>query len=233
MILDSPTSSPSVTLFGHWSCPYSTRVSFALAHREVAHTLTEVPPTKMRQPGFSPPTEFLEHSPLGEIPLVAVDNAYLADSLPIIKWLDVVTPGPPLVPREPAHRALALERARFVDQAVFSAMVGVYYGTRPDRIASASAALAAASRRLAAWLDVTSFLAGDTVTIADAALVPLWVRLELLSEVGLVDPLSPAAMAHRRRCQDLAAWDAIRWSAAERDELRDRILESRAERHDR
>jgi glutathione S-transferase len=213
----TPAPQPSVTLFGHWSCPYSTRVSFALAHRGVAHDLIEVPPTKMRPDGFVPPVEFTENSPLGEIPLVEVDGTYRADSLPIIEWLDHCLGGDPLIPSDPRARAQAFERARFVDEVVFSAMIGVYYGTSEERIASSSRALAHATEQLGSWLGESPWLAGSSVTIADAALVPLWVRLELLWEVGLSDRLDPLALEA-----------SIEWTDAERRELLDRILIARA-----
>ena len=233
MTKTTPSPGPSVTLFGHWSCPYSTRVSFALGHRGIAHDLIEVPPTKMRPDGFVPPVEFTEHSPLGEIPMVEVDGTYRADSLPIIEWLDDCLDGAPLVPSDPQARAMALERARFVDEVVFSAMIGIYYGTDEERIASSSRALAHATEQLGSWLRATHWLAGPAVTIADAALVPLWVRLELLEEVGLTDRLDPLALEHRQRCEELGAWASIEWTDAERHKLLDRILAARAHGEER
>ena len=50
------TGSGDVTLFGHWICPYSVRVSFALAERDIAHDVVDVPPTAARPPGWLPGT---------------------------------------------------------------------------------------------------------------------------------------------------------------------------------
>lgn len=58
-----PTPPPSVSLYGHWICPFVTRVGFALAERGIDHDLVDVPPSGVRPPDFVLPPEFVEHSP--------------------------------------------------------------------------------------------------------------------------------------------------------------------------
>ncbi len=65
-----------VTLYGHWICPYSTRIEFALHQRRIVHDVVDVPPTAVREPGYVVPREFTEHSPRLEIPMVRVDADY-------------------------------------------------------------------------------------------------------------------------------------------------------------
>jgi glutathione S-transferase len=214
-----PRTPTDVALYGHFSCPYSTRVSFALAERAVPHELIEVPPSALRPADFVLPDAFVAHSPRLEIPLVRVGDDHLADSLPIIAWLDQVGDARPLVPEDPARRAVALEATRIVDEVVFPAMIGIYYGVEDRRIAAASAALAAASVAVGDLLDGHEFLAGDEITIADAALVPLWVRLELLETVGFAHDLDDRARAHREALRHRPAFAAVAWSEDERDIL--------------
>ena len=80
------------------------RQSFALAERAVAHDVVDVPPTAARPPGHVVPTEFVEHSPLGEIPMVRIGAEYRADSLPILDWLEDQVAGAPLRPSDPTER---------------------------------------------------------------------------------------------------------------------------------
>ena len=78
-----------VALYGHWICPFVTRVPFALAQRGVAHDLVDLPPSAVRGPDFVLSPEFVEHSPQLEIPMVALragaDVDYLADSIPVLE----------------------------------------------------------------------------------------------------------------------------------------------------
>jgi len=219
---------PRVTLFGHWICPYSVRVSFALAERRIRHDVVEVPPSAVRPEGFVVPTEFAEHSPKGEIPLVRLGDAYRADSLPILEWLEECVPGRPLLPRDDRGRARVRERTEWIDAHVFPPMIGIYYGTRADRIARASEGLEAALGTLGGWLDEGPWLAGDAPTLVEAAVVPVWVRLGALARLGFTGLVDPRVAAHVERCRGLQGWAQVAWTAAQADELVGRFERLRA-----
>ena len=223
---------PAVTLFGHWICPYSVRVSFALAERRIAHDVVEVPPTAVRPRDFVVPEEFARHSPRGEIPMVRVDGAYRADSLPILEWLEECVPDRPLLPAEDGARALVRERAAWIDAEVYTPMIGVYYGTRPDRIARASEALGTALATMGAWLDEGPWLAGGTPSLAEATVVPVWVRIEALTRLGFTGRVDRRVAAHVDRCRDLEGWAHVAWSEAQTDELVERVERLRAKVRD-
>jgi len=222
---------PPVTLFGHWICPYSVRVSFVLAERRIAHDVVEVPPTAVRPSGFVVPHEFVEHSPKGEIPMVRVGDAYRADSLPILEWLETCVPGRPHLPADDASRTLVRERTAWIDAHVFPPMIGVSYGTRPDRIGRASAALEAALGELGSWLDGGTWLAGGAPTLAEAAVVPVWVRLEALARLGFTGRVDDRVAAHVDRCRGLDGWARVAWSDNQTDELVGRFERYRANVH--
>jgi len=216
----TPAGHPSrVTLFGHWICPYSVRVSFALAERHIAHDVVEVPPTAVRPKGFEVPREFVDHSPKGEIPMVRVGDAYRADSLPILEWLETCVSGRPLLPADGAGRARVRERTAWIDANLFGPMIGIYYGTRPDRVARASDALEAALVEVGGWLEEDPWLAGGAPSLAEAAAVPVWVRLDALRRLGFTGRVDERVAVHVDRCRQLEGWDHVAWSGAQTDEL--------------
>lgn len=208
-----------VALFGHWICPFSTRVEFALHQRGIDHELIEVPPSAARPEDFVVPQEFLDHSPRLEVPMVRVGDAYLADSIPVLEWLENELDAPPLLPSGQAQQALVRERIAWIDQHAFRPMVGVYYGTEPERIDRAGRKLAAALEQMGAWADVDGWLAGDRPTLAEAVAMPIHVRLGGLQRLGLAADIPASWRRHGERCRALAGWPAVEWSQKQEDEF--------------
>jgi glutathione S-transferase len=213
------TAQADVTLFGHWICPYAVRVRFALAQRGIDHTLIEVPPTAARPKGFVVPEEFLEHSPKREIPLLRIGDRYLADSIPILEWMETEVAERPLLPADASDRALVRQRVVWLDERVFRPMIGVYYGTDPARISAAGDLLGQALAEMADWLDHSPWLAGDAPTLAEAIAVAFYTRLDGLRRLGFVTPLPEAIAAHLQQCTTLPGWAAVAWSAEQTDEF--------------
>ena len=208
MNLDPPRSvTEPVTLFGHWICPYSVRVEFALSHLGIRYDLIEVPPTAARPKGFVVPEEFVAHSPKGEIPMIRTDDRYLSDSLPILDFLN------------PSRSPEARDVARWVDASVFPPMIGVYYGTDEQRVERAADALGAALGELETRLASSDWLVGDDVSIAEAALVPFYVRLDGLRALGFTLSLPERVQSHAARVLELPAGRAVQWSSAQTDEF--------------
>jgi glutathione S-transferase len=199
-----------VALFGHWICPYSVRVEFALAQLGYGYEVVDVPPTAARPKGFVVPEEFLQHSPRHEIPMIREGGRYLADSLPILERLYGARGG--FTPAE-------VEMARRIDATVFGPMVGVYYGTDAGTIAAASAALAAALVGVADRLGRRAWLVGSAPSMAEAALVPVYVRLEGLRALGFTDPVPEAVIEHAERCLALPGGRVAAWSEAQQSEF--------------
>ena len=213
------TGTADVTLYGHWICPFATRVAFALAQRGVQHDLIEVPPTGVRPPDFEMPPEFVEHSPRREIPMVRVGEDYLADSIPILEWLERRIGHDSLLPATQVGQDLVRERMTWADTAIFRPMIGIYYGTDPERIRRASKKLVEALSEMDGWLSESAWLAGDVVTLAEAVYVPLLVRLDALRRLGFEGDLPPSVHEHAERCRSLRGWDAVAWSSDQEDEF--------------
>lgn len=210
----------SVTLYGHWTCPFVHRVAWALAERGIDHDLVEVPPSAVRPKDFVLPPEFVAHSPRLEIPMVRVGDEYRADSIPVLEWLEEAVPdAPPLLPRDDDAASHVRARVRAIDAEVFPPMIGVYYGVDADRIAAASAALSIALDDVAAWLDESEWLAGDRPTLADAVFVPLLVRADALVSLGFVDAVPAAVEDYAARMRASRGWPAVEWTDEQADEL--------------
>ena len=208
-----------VALYGHWICPYVTRVQFALNQRGIEHDLVDLPPSAVRGPDFELPPEFIEHSPRLEVPMVRIGDEYLADSIPILEWLETSVAGLPLLPDEPADRALVRDRMAWIDDNAFGPMGAIYYGTDPARIERASERLSAALGEMGRWTAGAGWLAGSDVSLAEAVAAPIHVRLRGLQRLGFVDDVTSEFLAHGERCRDLPGWPSVAWSDAQTDEF--------------
>ena len=215
----TPVSPSDVTLFGHWICPFSVRVEFALAQREIPYQLVNVPPTAARPRGFSVPAEFVAHSPKGEIPLLRIDGCYLADSIPILEWMEKEIAGHPLLPIDEATRQLVRDRVAWLDRYLYRPMIGVYYGTDPSQIAIAGDRLASALLEVEGWFNTSPWLAGETPSLAEAVMVAFHVRLDGLRRLGFRSPLPAGVADHAHRCRSLPGWGAVEWSPEQTDEF--------------
>ena len=216
-------TTPTVSLYGHWICPFATRVAFALAQRGIVHDEVEVPPSGVRPTGFVLPTEFAEHSPKLEIPMVRIGEDHLADSIPILEWLEVRIEGAPLLPDGDAARDLVRERVAWIDRHAFRGMIGVYYDTEPSLVERAADELRDALVEMDEWLADTDWLAGDEPTLAEAVSIPIYVRLDGLRRLGFSHPLPTRIRRHREQCAQLTGWAAVAWNDAQTDEFVGRL----------
>ena len=222
-----------VALFGHWICPFATRVEFALHQRGIAHDLVDVAPSAVRGPEFVLPDEFVEHSPRLEIPMVRVGSDYLADSIPILEWLEDSVDAPALLPTDDAGITLVRERMAWIDRHAFRPMIGIYYGVEPDAVAQASKALAEALAEMGRWTAETGWLAGESPSLAEAVAMPIHVRMAGLQRLGFTAKLPAAWCEHGDRCRTLAGWPGVEWSPGQTDEFVGRFEAFRRKRRSR
>lgn len=211
--------SGDVALFGHWICPFSTRVEWALHQRGIEHTLVPVPPSAARPPDFVVPQEFLDHSPKLEVPMVRVGQDYRADSIPVLEWLEERIDAPSLLPTDLSARTLVRQRVTWIDEHAFRPMIGVYYGVDPVRIERAGQRLIDALETMGDWATTTGWLAGNEPTIADAVALPIHVRLQGLQRLGLSAPIPPSWNTYGERCRELPSWDPVEWTQGQEDEF--------------
>lgn len=220
-------SSSSVTLFGHWICPFSVRVEFALAQRGIDYTVVNVPPRAVRPKGFVVPEEFIAHSPKLEVPMVKIDGEYLADSIPILEWLEEKFTDTSLLPADSAGQAVVRERVHWINKYVYRPMIGVYYGSDLALIQESSDAFMTAVETVSQWLRDTPWLAGESPTLAEAIMAGVYTRVDGLRQLGLTGELPVLVEQHLERCTQLAGWDKVRWTTEQTSEFVDRFLKYR------
>jgi maleylacetoacetate isomerase len=102
----------SLTLYTYWrsSAAYRVRIALGLKRMQVE----QVPIHLVRDGGEQWAEGYRARNPQGQVPLLEVDGAPLAQSLAIMEYLDEIQPEPPLLPAEPFARA----QARAIAQAV-------------------------------------------------------------------------------------------------------------------
>jgi glutathione S-transferase len=220
-------STSTVTLFGHWICPFSVRVEFALAQRGIDYVVVDVPPRAVRPKGFVVPEEFIAHSPKLEVPMVKIDGEYLADSIPILKWLEEKFTDSSLLPADNAGQAIVRERVDWMNKHVYRPMIGVYYGTDVELIHESSVAFMTAMETVAQWLQVTPWLAGEAPTLAEAIMAGVYTRLDGLRQLGLAGELPSTVQHHLERCTHLVGWDTVRWTTEQTNDFVGRFLKYR------
>ncbi|MEI6298596.1 MAG: glutathione S-transferase family protein [Actinomycetota bacterium] len=220
-------SAPTVTLFGHWICPFSVRVEFALAQRGIEYTVVDVPPRAVRPKGFVVPEEFIAHSPKLEVPMVKIDGEYLADSIPILEWLEKKFSDSSLLPVGDTAQAVVRERVEWMNKYVYRPMIGVYYGTDPALIQESSVAFMKAMETLDQWLQNSPWLAGDAPTLAEAIMAGAYTRLDGLRRLGLTGELPASVHQHFERCTQLAGWGKLEWSDEQTTDFVGRFLKFR------
>lgn len=220
-------SSSAVTLFGHWICPFSVRVEFALAQRGIDYTVVDVPPRAVRPKGFVVPEEFIAHSPKLEVPMVKIDGEYLADSVPILEWLEEKFTDSSLLPADKAGQAVVRERVNWINKYVYRPMIGVYYGTDVALIQESSVVFMTAMDTVGQWLRDTPWLAGDSPTLAEAIMAGVYTRVDGLRQLGLTGELPVLVEQHLERCTQLVGWDAVRWTTEQTSDFVGRFLKYR------
>ena len=220
-------STSTVTLFGHWICPFSVRVEFALAQRGIEYTVVDVPPRAVRPQGFVVPEEFIAHSPKLEVPMVKIDGQYLADSIPILEWLEEKFTDASLLPVGDVQQAIVRDRVEWLNKNVYRPMIGVYYGTDAALIQESSIAFMKAMETVDQWLQASPWLAGETPTLAEAIMAGVYTRLDGLRRLGLTGELPAAVQLHLERCTQLVGWEKVQWTTEQTNDFVGRFLKYR------
>jgi glutathione S-transferase len=89
-----------LTLYDAARCPYCARTRIALAEKGIAYETLEIDLTDR-------PQWLYEKNATGRVPVVEEDAWILPESSVIMEYLDERYPEPPLLPADPADRALA------------------------------------------------------------------------------------------------------------------------------
>lgn len=152
-----------ITLYDADRCPYCARVRIVLAEKAVPYDTVAIDLSNR-------PAWLYDKNPLGKVPVLEEDGLCVPESAVIMELLDERFPEPPLLPLDPAARALArLAVWRFDDD-----FARDYYAARRGSGEGLTAALA----RLDSRLSDSAFLAGRQFSLADIAWFPWLPRAE-------------------------------------------------------
>jgi glutathione S-transferase len=160
-----------ITLYDAARCPYCARVRILLAEKEIAFQTVEIDLENR-------PAWLYEKNPVGKVPVLEEGDFVLPESRVIMEYLEERYPEPPLLPSQPAERALV--RLRFER---FEDLSRPYY--RVVFNGESGGVLDAELARLDAALAGSPYLAGSQFSLADIAYVPWIVRAEARTHLDL------------------------------------------------
>jgi glutathione S-transferase len=151
---------------------------------------------------------YLRLNPFGKMPTLVDGDFALPESAVIAEYLDEVLDGPPLLPADPRARARARLMARVADLYMAPALTPVFRAREaPDAVPAALDSLRTVLGQLESLRPAgATHAAGDSITIADATLMPVFFFLDAFDgPFGAARILGDAAPG-------LSAW----WTEAKR-----------------
>jgi glutathione S-transferase len=161
-----------ITLYDADRCPYCARVRIATAEKEVEYETVVIDLDDR-------PAWIYEKNPTGRVPVLEEGEFVLPESAVINEYLNERYPGPPLLPTDPAERALAR-----VTIFRFDSLSKPYYALRRGD-GSARPKLDAELAKLDRLLEARPFLTGREFGLADIAYVPWILRARDRMDVDL------------------------------------------------
>ena len=198
-------------LFNYFRSSASFRVRIALAWKGLAYDYRPVQLVKNEQTGEA----YASVSPNRLVPLLKDGEAYIAQSMAIIEYLDEIHPEPPLMPADPLGRArvralaqdIACEIHPLNNLRVLRYLVRTLKVSEDDKNAWyrhwVEDGLAAVERQLVA--QPSRYCHGDTPTLADCVLVP---QIFNAQRFGCRLDHVPQVMRVHEACMALPAFDA-------------------------
>lgn len=179
-----------LTLYDAARCPYCARVRILLADKAIVYDPVEIDLDDR-------PAWIYTKNPTGRVPVLEEDEGLvLPESRVIMEYLEERFPEPPLLPADPAERALV--RLRFER---FSDLSDPYYDALRGR--ASDEGLRAALARLDAELEAQPFLSGSVYGLADIGYIP-WI-LRAQTRLGIDLDGFPLLAAWRERLAERPA----------------------------
>jgi glutathione S-transferase len=179
-----------LTLYDAARCPYCARVRILLAEKAIVYDPVEIDLDDR-------PAWIYTKNPTGRVPVLEEDEGLvLPESRVIMEYLEERFPEPPLLPADPAERALV--RLRFER---FSDLSDPYYDALRGRASEED--LRAALARLDAELEAQPFLSGSAYGLADIGYIP-WI-LRAHTRLGIDLDGFPLLAAWRTRLAERPA----------------------------
>jgi len=154
------------------SCSWRVRIS--LAHKGVEHDIKVVSTSKTRE------DEYLQVNPAGQIPVLQVGDAIIAESIAILEYIEEVYPEKPLLPKAPLDRAKVREICELLAtgiQPLQNPGVAKRHSADPEKQSEwtffyINRGFTALEKILNKTSTTGKFCFGDSLTHADCCLVP-------------------------------------------------------------
>lgn len=166
-----------ITLYSYFRSSCSWRVRMALNLKQVPYEI--VPINLLRDGGEQHSAGYRALNPQRQVPSLMIDGVTLAESLPIIEYLDETRPVPALLPGDPYLRAVARRIAEGVNagiQPLQNLRVLTHVETRllGDKQAWARHWIEVGFNALEAIVSETAqqYCVGDAISVADLFVVP-------------------------------------------------------------
>ena len=157
-----------LTLYDAARCPYCARVRIVLAEKAITFDTVAVDLDDR-------PSWIYDLNPTGRVPVLEDDGLILAESRVLMEYLEERLPETPLLPADPADRALVRLRLERFDESLGNA----YYLLRRERTSEqARTALEVALDDLAKLLERQPYLSGNDYGLADCGYLPWIFRAE-------------------------------------------------------
>lgn len=157
-----------LTLYDAARCPYCARVRIVLAEKAITFDTVAVDLDDR-------PSWIYDLNPTGRVPVLEDDGLILAESRVLMEYLEERLPETPLLPADPADRALVRLRLERFDESLGNA----YYLLRRERTSEqARTALDVALDDLAKLLERQPYLSGNDYGLADCGYLPWIFRAE-------------------------------------------------------
>ena len=186
-----------LTVYDAARCPYCARARIALAEKGVEHEVMEIDLADR-------PAWIFEKNPTGRVPVLEEDAWILPESSVILEYLEERYPEPPLLPPDPADRALARVWIFRHDE-----FVGPYYALRRGEDGAAERF----DEQLAKLDDALSrqeWLTGREYGLADIAYVPWVLRARDMLGVTLPERIADWLADLERRPSVAAEVEIVR-----------------------
>ena len=158
---------------------------------------------------------YVAMTPMAKMPLLVHGDFALPESQAITDYLDAVLPGPALVSADPQEAARTRLIVRLADINLVPHLTGLFRGRdNPEGVPAAKAGVAEALGFIEHFRrDSDVFAVGDSFSIADATLIPLFFFFDVFDKNMQTGALVAAKPG-------LAAW----WARAKASELGSRCI---------
>lgn len=172
---------PNITLYGTPISTYVRTVRLLLAEAEVSYKLKDIGIFN----GDNKTDEYLAKNPFGKIPTLEVDGKIIYEDDAITHYLNETVGGSKFSPQEPLQQARMYQMMSIVSSYLYDPAVGTLtiqnlvvpqQGGETDQ-AAVEKAIAPTQKSLQAIEDLfqgSPYLLGDTLTIADFYLIPIF-----------------------------------------------------------